>query len=43
MINLSNLWYPAQLNAEYDTILSQIVEVIVERCIEEVLDEINLK
>jgi ankyrin repeat protein len=33
----------AELNAEFDTISCQIVEVIVERCIEEVLDEINLK
>jgi ankyrin repeat protein len=39
MINLSNLWNSAEQNAENDTFLSQIVEMIVEKCIGHVLDE----
>jgi ankyrin repeat protein len=39
IINLSNTRYSAKLNAEYDTIMCQIVEFIAERCIEEVFDE----
>jgi ankyrin repeat protein len=40
--NLSSM-LSAELNAGFDTISCQIVETITERCIEEVLDEINLK
>jgi ankyrin repeat protein len=39
MINLSNTQYSAELNTEFDTILCQIVEVIVEKCVQLVLDE----
>jgi ankyrin repeat protein len=37
--NLSGSKDSAELNAECDTILCQIVEFIVERCVEEVFDE----
>jgi hypothetical protein len=32
-----------ELNAECDTVFCQIVEVIAERCIQEVLDENNME
>jgi ankyrin repeat protein len=38
IINLSNFWHSAELSARYDTILSQIVELIAERCVQEVFD-----
>jgi ankyrin repeat protein len=37
--NPSNPRYSAELNAENDTILSQIVEFIAERCVQEVFEE----
>jgi ankyrin repeat protein len=36
---LSNSWDSEELNAKTDTILCQIVEVIAERCVQQVLDE----
>jgi ankyrin repeat protein len=39
IINLSTTWDPAKKNAECDTILCQIVELIAERCVQEVLEE----
>jgi ankyrin repeat protein len=39
IINLQHTWHSAELNAKCDTISCQIVEVIIERCIEEVLDD----
>jgi ankyrin repeat protein len=39
IIYLSNTRYSAEQNAECDAILCQIVEVIVERCVQEVFDE----
>jgi ankyrin repeat protein len=36
--NLAGSWDSAELNAECDSILCQIVEMIVERCVEQVLD-----
>jgi ankyrin repeat protein len=41
--NLSESRDSAELHSGFDTISCQIVEIITERCIEEVLDEINLK
>jgi ankyrin repeat protein len=39
IINLSKNWYSAELNAEEcDTILCQIVEMIANKCLEQVLD-----
>jgi ankyrin repeat protein len=38
-INPSNTWNSAELNPENDTILSQIVEIITERCLQEVFEE----
>jgi ankyrin repeat protein len=38
-INLSNKRYSMRENAEYDAISSQIVELIAERCTQEVLEE----
>jgi ankyrin repeat protein len=37
--NISNTWDSVEQNAECDTVLSQIVEAIAERCIQQVLDE----
>ena len=39
IIDLPNTWYPLKRNAENDTILCQIVEVIAERYLQEVFDE----
>jgi len=37
IVNLQNTWHSAELNAGCDTILCQIVEVIISRCLELVL------
>jgi ankyrin repeat protein len=39
IVNLSNTRYSAKLNAECDTALSQIVEIIAERCVQELFEE----
>jgi len=39
IIDLPNTWHPLKRNAENDTILCQIVEVIAERYLQEVFDE----
>jgi ankyrin repeat protein len=39
IVNLSNTWYSAKLNEEYDTHLCQIAEMIVEKCIGQVLND----
>jgi ankyrin repeat protein len=39
IINPSNTRYPMKTNAECDTTLCQIVELIAERCVQEVFDE----
>jgi ankyrin repeat protein len=39
MINRSNFWHSAKLNPECDIILSQIVQVIAERCVQQIVDE----
>jgi ankyrin repeat protein len=41
--NLSDSWNSAKLNAKVDSNLCQIVEAIAERCVQQVLDETNLK
>jgi len=38
-INLPSYEHSAELNAKFDTLFSQIVEVIIERCVQQVLDE----
>jgi ankyrin repeat protein len=43
MINPPNPWYSAEPNANFDTTLCRIVEDIIERCLQQVLDENNLK
>jgi len=43
IINPSNKRYSMRENAECDTVSCQIVELIVERCVQQVLDENNLK
>jgi ankyrin repeat protein len=40
--NLPSYEHSVELNAEYDTVFCQIVEVIVERCIQQILDETAL-
>jgi len=37
--NLSNFWHSAELNAENDITSSQIVELIAERCVQQIVDE----
>jgi ankyrin repeat protein len=39
MINPPNPWYSAEPNANFDTTLCRIVEDIIERCLQQVLDE----
>jgi hypothetical protein len=38
-INLPSYKHSAELNAKFDILFSQIVEVIIERCVQQVLDE----